>query len=893
MKKISFEINREATLAQSCLIVIPCEDRVAISLKKDDPRLDKAILQFLIELELTYQRKLLGRAFDERSFTFKEFHIPFNKAQDALKHFAAKGLLSYQSKELVCDFFSKVELYYEVFEEDDGLVKVRAKIKERDNSYPLSECDFVCGGNPCWIIKSSFVRMIGTDITWKELHRAWQGVLLWSKDELEMAKEDQAEEPLAPKIVESISISKSEKISPFPSLKLNDRFGMFADLWMNYQGIRIPHHSLSKEIKDSHQKTIKRILTEEKNWEKDLLETGFQNKLVDHSHYYCPADQIYKSLSFLLELGWEIHDYQGNRLVKAEQCDFVIEEKNRQISLKGSLKFENHQAALSQIAGAFSRKEKFIQIAPKVVGLVPQQWSEFQLDGIIEECEIVQDSLNLPRYAIGLLDHISNSERAFISSDIQALRQSLWQSSEVKDVALSSDFTGTLRPYQLEGVKWLNFLKEYHFHGILGDDMGLGKTVQVLAFLSSFKRDKPVLIVMPTSLIFNWKLEIEKFIPKSKILIYHGFERKKEASFDNFDFILTSYSTLRIDLPLFSSISFEYLILDESQAIKNSDSKTFQALLEIKSTYRLSLTGTPMENHLFELWSQFHFLMPELLGSQKDFEAAIIAGNSDSRHLETLKRKIKPFLLRRKKEHVAKDLPEKILQTVWLEMESEQREVYDQFLADAKNSLVKKVQLEGVAKYRMEIFETLLRLRQICCHPLLHGSASKSSKLDQLLIDLETIVEEGKKVLVFSQFTQMLSLIKKELSAKQWHYLYLDGDTKNREELVQQFQNDPYAQIFLISLKAGGVGLNLTAADYVLLYDPWWNEAVENQAIDRAHRIGRKDTVIAKRYIMKETIEEKMMTLKNYKTQLVNQLSSENSWEGLQFSIEDFYALIS
>jgi SNF2 family DNA or RNA helicase len=311
---------------------------------------------------------------------------------------------------------------------------------------------------------------------------------------------------------------------------------------------------------------------------------------------------------------------------------------------------------------------------------------------------------------------------------------------------------------------------------------------------------------------------------------------------------------------------------------------------------RISLTGTPVENHLQELWSHFHFLIPSLFDSQDTFEASVQASQSDKRYLERIKKKIQPFLLRRRKQDVLQDLPSRIDQTILIEMENSQRNLYEQLLIQFKGGLLKKIELEGVKKHRMEILEALLRLRQVCCHPLLVSSLTTeeiptSAKFEHVLQDLETIVEEGHKVLVYSQFTSMLKLFTKAANEKQWQYSYLDGQTADREKVVNTFQKTASQSIFFISLKAGGVGLNLTAADYVFLYDPWWNEAIEEQAISRAHRIGQKNTVITKRFVMAETIEEKMMQLKAAKRSLIfNILDSENtSLENL--TMEDLQAL--
>jgi SNF2 family DNA or RNA helicase len=406
--------------------------------------------------------------------------------------------------------------------------------------------------------------------------------------------------------------------------------------------------------------------------------------------------------------------------------------------------------------------------------------------------------------------------------------------------------------------------------------------VQLLAFLSQLKLTAPVLIVMPTSLLFNWKNEIEKFLAHASVYLHHGPQRSGELSFlAKQALILTSYSTLRQDLALLSALHYHCVILDEAQMIKNAHTQVAQAVFALQADFRLSITGTPIENHLGELWSQFRFLIPDLFQSEKLFYAEVEASSSDRRYLEKIRKKIKPFFLRRTKEEVAKDLPERIDQIVLVEMSSEQREIYEGFLSGIRSNLIAKVSLDGLAKHRMEVLEALLRLRQICCHPLLvdqqldQQTPNLSAKMELVLQDVAMAIEEKKKVLVYSQFTSLLQLLAKEFKERSWPFVYLDGNTVDREKRVESFQNDREIPLFLISLKAGGVGLNLTAADYVFLFDPWWNEAVENQAINRAHRIGRQETVIAKRYITVGTIEEKMMKMKEAKRSL-----AENIFQG-------------
>jgi SNF2 family DNA or RNA helicase len=484
------------------------------------------------------------------------------------------------------------------------------------------------------------------------------------------------------------------------------------------------------------------------------------------------------------------------------------------------------------------------------------------------------------------------------SESLCDLKNKLQSFSGIQEALPSNAFQGKLRPYQQQGVNWLAFLYEYGFHGILADEMGLGKTIQILAFLSQLPVKGPHLIILPTSLLFNWRNEIRNFLPLTKCTIHQGGERAKtREDLQNADIILTSYTTLRLDLPLLLTLSYSCVILDEAQMIKNAHTQTAQAVCQLTAQLRLCLTGTPVENHLQELWSHFHFLMPDLFGSQERFEADIQAAQADRRYLERIKRKVAPFLLRRRKQDVATDLPPRIDQVVWIEMPEEQRVLYDQLLAGFKSGLLKKVEAEGIGKHRLEVLEALLRLRQVCCHPLLVSSLFEqpvlaSAKFDALLHDLETIVEEGRKVLVYSQFTSMLKLMTQAARERQWTYSYLDGSTQNREEVVTRFQDDPSQLLFFISLKAGGVGLNLTAADYVYIYDPWWNEAVEEQAINRAHRIGRESVVIAKRFVLAESVEEKMMRLKAAKRLMIEDLLEGEALSS-NLTLDDLQILLS
>lgn len=808
--------------------------------------------------------------------------IPYSQSLQSLKWLAASGKIYFNQKQLVCDFFTKVDFYYQVENKS-----VRGRLKFLDQDIDLSVCDFICSGTHCWFIKGNLLKFISTEVPWKSLK------LLYNHPE-KFNLEDLLDEKDIRIVYNDNSLEQlKHEQGPTPLLLLKDRSGGFADLWMQYgNGKQYAFHDTISGQRD---------LTAEACWEKDLLETDFIKKQVGHSHYFCPLDKVGKALTFLLEIGWNIQDWQGKKVVLNSEIDIQLSLNQQNILVKGRLRYDNYEANLKDVAGSFNRRDKFVQIDANRVGLLPEQWNKNDLNSLFEEAEIVGEDIKIKKHQMGILDGILQStSKIHLDDSLKRLKDSVTSTKSISIINPGKEFKGSLRPYQQEGINWLNFLHQHGFNGILADDMGLGKTVQVLAFLSQFTMDKPILIVMPTSLVFNWKKEIEQFLPKQKVIVHHGSLRSHSSeSFPQNAIILTSYSTLRIDLPLFLKIHFSGIILDEAQTIKNFQTQAAQAVFQLNGDFRLLLTGTPIENHLGELWSHFHFLMPELLGDEKTFHADLQAGSSDARYITKIKKKIKPFILRRKKSDVAKDLPECIEQVVWIDMHPKQREIYEAYLSGIKGNLLKKMSSEGLSKHRLEIFEAILRLRQICCHPLLISSQIEdpstqfeSSKLDALLQDLENAIEENAKVLIFSQFTSMLKLIAKELSKRQWKYVTLDGTTKDREQVVDTFQNDPETPLFLISLKAGGTGLNLTAANYVMIFDPWWNEAAEKQAINRAHRIGRQSTVFAKRYVLTETIEEKMMKLKEQKRLMIDSLIDDDSTFA-QLTLEDFEYLLT
>ena len=463
----------------------------------------------------------------------------------------------------------------------------------------------------------------------------------------------------------------------------------------------------------------------------------------------------------------------------------------------------------------------------------------------------------------------------------------------VAPVRIPAHFAKVLRPYQKEGVEWLYFLRSYRFAGILADDMGLGKTLQALTVLSAEKVQKrPSIVICPKSLLHNWRNEAAKYAPDLKVLVYEGtpLERAKMArQFGKYDLVVAGYAALKKDEARFADpkVRFNYAVLDEAQFIKNHATKSAQIAKRLNADYRLALTGTPLENSVSELWSVFDFLMPGFLGSYKDFSERFhkpIMDKGEALALEHLRRKIAPFLLRRTKQEVLPELPQKIEQQMTCELGDAQNVLYQQILAKVRSDVFGAVEKKGFKSAQIHILAGLTKLRQTCNHPALlldergrkKWRTYESAKLDLAFELVEEAVEGGHKTLLFSQFTSMLDIIAEGLKDRGIEHVYLSGATRDRQSLIERFNADPKVSVFLISLKAGGTGLNLTAADTVIVFDPWWNPSVEAQAVDRAHRIGQKKSVNVYRLIVKGTIEEKIQSLKAKKKALTDAIVDES-----------------
>lgn len=621
-----------------------------------------------------------------------------------------------------------------------------------------------------------------------------------------------------------------------------------------------------------------------------------------------PFDFLLHSIPLLTQAGFEIYGEENLKLGHINRNTATLRVSIASgidwFDLKTFVEFGDQQISFHNVRKALKRGEHYVKLADGSVGQIPDEWLE-KYKHLWNMAQETKDGFRLADVHLPLLDSLLEDDASIQTpAELRERRERFRAFERIEPRALPSGFVGELRPYQKHGFDWLYFLRDYKFGGILADDMGLGKTVQVLTYLQSLQeqdggKKETSLLVVPKSLIANWQRESEKFTPSLRFLEYMGnFRNKDTAIFNDYDVILTTYGTMLRDVELLREYKFTYVILDESQAIKNPLAKSAKAARLLHAEHRLVMTGTPVENNTFELWSQFAFLNPGLLGNMDYFKSAFatpIEARGDEDAAKTLRKLVYPFILRRTKEQVAPELPPRTERIVYTDMDAAQKKLYAQTREKYRAELLGLIESEGMNDARFKILEGLLRLRQIAIHPALVDKNYKGDapKFEILLETLETLQAEGHKALVFSQFVETLKLIKRELDARKIKYVYLDGQTQNRQSRVDQFQNDPDYPFFLISLKAGGVGLNLTAADYVIHLDPWWNPAVEMQASDRAHRIGQDKPVFVYKIIARDTVEEKILQLQEKKRALVKNLISTEASFFKSLTREDVKALFS
>ncbi|HFK5575457.1 TPA: DEAD/DEAH box helicase, partial [Elizabethkingia anophelis] len=685
---------------------------------------------------------------------------------------------------------------------------------------------------------------------------------------------------------------------------------------MKYGNVEIPVYS-RKQLLDTDQNGNEFKIERDHNAEIRLTRVvmqqhpDFREQIEEQEYFYLHKDKFLDDEWFLNAFEtWRNEDINilgfnniKNNKLNAHRAKITIEVTSGIDWFNAQLKvsFGHKKATLKQVHKAIRNKSKFVQLDDGTLGILPEEWIH-KIARYFQAGDIDEELLKIPKISYTEIQDLF--EKEVLSEEVQAEIASYTHNfsvnAEIPEVAVPAALNAELRTYQQEGLNWLNFLDSHNFGGCLADDMGLGKTIQIIAFILS-QREKhghtTNLVVLPTSLLFNWQEELAKFAPSVKVLTHYGADRQKNtADFQKYEVVLTTYGMLLSDITFLKKFRFNYIFLDESQTIKNPNSERYKAARLLQSRNRIALTGTPVENNTFDLYGQLSFACPGLLGSKqyfKDIYAIPIDKFEYSKRAIELQKKIKPFILRRTKKQVATELPEKTEMLIYCEMNTEQRRIYDLYEKEVRD-FISATDEDEIHNKSMHVLTGLTRLRQICNSPVLlkdGHSGDHAVKIEILTEQIENKSREH-KILVFSQFVEMLDLIKAKLDEKNICYEYLTGQTRNRGAKVQHFQNNEEVRVFLISLKAGGTGLNLTEADYVYLVDPWWNPAVENQAIDRSYRIGQTKNVVAVRMICSGTIEEKMMNLQKKKKKLAQDLITTETSFFSSLSKDDLLSIL-
>ncbi|HEY1024862.1 MAG TPA: DEAD/DEAH box helicase, partial [Sphingobacteriaceae bacterium] len=640
---------------------------------------------------------------------------------------------------------------------------------------------------------------------------------------------------------------------------------------------------------------VKRSLQWEKGKLDELTAMGlktagalFINLEVDQSVDDPETDQSFTVIEWLNDhheelkaKGFRFEQPEGQKrfVFGNSKVDLEFRENNDWFDIYAMVYFGPYQIPFIELKHHILHRIREFTLPSGEIAVIPEKW--FSQYGNLLHFTDGRSELKLKKHHLGLINDFANSELATITMDRKL--QKLADFTEIEDVSTPLNFNGTLRSYQKAGYNWFHFLRKFNFGGCLADDMGLGKTVQTLALLQKIKEEHngapaTSLIIMPTSLIYNWLNEAGKFAPELKILVHTGSFRNKDVEqFTGYDLILTTYGITRVDADLMKQVYFHYIILDESQNIKNAASKAFKAVKTLKSKHKLILSGTPVENSVNDLWTQMSFINPGLLGNQTFFQTDFVTPiekKRDDEKARKLQALIKPFVLRRTKSQVATELPPKSEHIFYCQMSEDQAQYYEKIKSEYRNELLKGLEAGTLRSSNVQILQGLTTLRQIANHPEMvdREYEGDSGKFESVIATLENVLSLGHKVLVFSQFVKHLDIFRDHFEKEGTRYAYLDGGTKNRGEVVKDFQENEDIRLFLISIKAGGVGLNLTEADYVFILDPWWNPAVEQQAIDRTHRIGQKKNVFIYKFITKDSVEEKILALQNRKRAVAESL---------------------
>ncbi len=705
-------------------------------------------------------------------------------------------------------------------------------------------------------------------------------------------------EPLRPEEVRAAPQPRLRIFLPkFPSGREATR--LYALVWMDYGDIPVRPADPRDRVPSED---LRRLAVRDRPAEARAAETltglglyfptrYYEAREIEHE-YEIPPKELTRVVEALVQEGWKVEAEEGVYR-RAGRFKISVSSGIDWFDLEGGVEFDGQFVPWPRLLRALREGKKFIPLGDGSQGVLPEEWLR-RVEPILVLGEAEGDAFRFKPSQAMMLDALLAAEEGATCDDAFArLRERLNAFEGIRPQDPPPGFHGELRPYQKLGLGWLRFLRDLGFGGCLADEMGLGKTVQVLAWLEERRAAGagPSLVVAPRSLVFNWLSEARRFSPKLRLADWSRGDRPRGNGRAEADVVLATYGTLRRDAAWLKDLEFDTVILDEAQAIKNADTATAKAARLLKGRHRLALSGTPIENHLGEIWSLFEFLNPGMLGRSSAFPE-----DPEEADRKLMARTLRPFILRRTKAQVIADLPEKVEQTLECELDAEERRRYDELKEHYRRTLAERIEREGIGRAKIHVLEALLRLRQASCHPGLLDPGLRgepSTKLEVLLERIHEVTSEGHKAVIFSQFVKFLSIVRERLNGAGIPYAYLDGQTRDREGAVRRFQEDPACPLFLVSLKAGGLGLNLTAAEYVFLLDPWWNPAVEAQAVDRTHRIGQTRRVFAYRIVARETVEEKILELQSAKRDLAEAIVNEDNALLRDLTREDLELLLS
>ncbi len=828
----------------------------------------------------------------------------------------------------------------------EGGYDVRGYLVRDDERLPLSEPVLLMEEGIFFTRDRGMMYEHGDAFPWVKLLQKYKTIHVPEEMQTEFLGELLSKPSLPPLELPPELQFETVQLSPRPRLKVKppgknewlDRDELRGELAFSYANAVIGAYDKRRGVYDGEAHTFcRRDETAEQAAMNRLVELGWLMHPPDADNelprWRLALNKLPRIVRELLAEGWHV-EADGKVYRQSGAISMHVKSGINWFDLHGTFEFDGIKAALPAVLAALRRGENVVALGDGTFGLLPEEWlQKYALLAGLGKTE--GDKLRFKNTQIGLLDALLTSQPDIRFDKAFAQKRAELQDFEgIEAIEQPKGFVGELRGYQKEGLGWIDFLQRFGFGGCLADDMGVGKTPQVLALLESRRQLRaaealaaakaakskkaktavaktakpkaappvhtpPSLVIVPKSLVFNWQQEAARFTPKLRVLDHTGQSRQKgeTAHFEDYDMILTTYGTLRNDIEDYKDIKFDYVVLDEAQWIKNPTSASAKAARQLQGNHRLALSGTPIENHLGELWSLFEFLNPGMLGAASVFKlTGAGARNPNEETRKLLAQALRPFILRRTKAQVATELPAKLEQTLYCELEPDERKLYNELRDHYRATLLERIATEGMAKSKMQVLEALLRLRQAAIHPGLIDpklAGQDSAKLDLLLEQIDEVLEGDHKALVFSQFTSMLTILRDRLDKMGVVYEYLDGKTRDRQKHVERFQKDPDVSLFLISLKAGGTGLNLTAAEYVFLLDPWWNPAVEMQAIDRAHRIGQERQVFAHRLIARDTVEEKVLQLQSNKRNLADAIISADNSLIRDLGREDLELLLS